>query len=526
MPEIRPKGGVNLRLKAYDTPENQFFLMQNVDMTHQEVFEQIKGSVRYHGDTIGTNAPTGIFVNYNDNEDKQDVLVCVDDKIMKKNFGANEFTELLTGLTPGVIKQAANLRDKTYFANPKDGFFEYDGISVVKRLITNTSGESILLKDIIIAKETNRAFGITANNELVWTDDLADMGGVPIRWAAINVDTQPPARGDVPEKLMIMNGRLVILRTNSIWVYYIIGSPSNWRPEQMSFQGGCVAPQTVKKVGDELWFLGYSPENEIGVYAFDGSKVRLISYDVEPFLRRINPAKVKDACAEHVDNLYKLSVAIDASMENDYTLHFDTINVNKDTGSPCIYGPHTYGFSASVALSSTKFKGEHLFARKHTDGARVFKVADYRTQYSTEMQDDGSLIPTVLMTGLRTEEEYKGSKLDVSWFKKYSNLYVDTPNEGSWSFDIEVLKGYENEAFLTYQQYMEGENYPLEAIDLDSDPADFESSTDQMHLVDLVSDSVQFRLSNYNVNQKMSFRSIRYDVEPDRRKKHAKIVSI
>lgn len=518
---IRINKGVNMRLPAYDTPEGQALLLQNYDMTHEEINEQIKGSSRYSGGTIGTNAPTAIIVNYNEQEDKQDVLVCVDDKIMKKNFGANEFSELYSGFTPNTIKEALNINNKTYFAHRKDGLFQYDGVGVIEKVNT------ILLKDIIYSKETNRCFGITDAGELVWTDDLVDMGGVPIDWDGADVSTFAPTRGDTFEKLMIFNGRLVMFRTNSIWIQYILGGPTDWRPEKLSFSGGCIAPQTVRQVGQEIWFLGFSPETGRGVYALTAQgNVRLLSYDVEPFLNRINYHKIKDAVAEHVDNLYKISFAIDFSAENNYTFHFDTININKDSGSPLIYGPHTYGFSASTVLNTTKFRGEHLFAKKYTDGARVFKVGNYRTQHSEEMTDNGDLIPTVLISGIVSKEVIGKQVYDETWFKSYSNLYIDHPPQGTWIGEVEVLKGFENETFASFQQFMEGDNQSIEGLELESDALDFKSLSDQLHPMDFVSDSIQIKISNYLANKKMAFRSIRYDVQPDYRKKHVKILSI
>ena len=522
MAVLKPRAGVNLRLPAYQVGLNQFAFMQNIDMNHSEIYEQIKGSVKYHGDSLGTNEPSAIIVNYNQSENKQDVLVCVDDKIRKKNFGANEFADLYSGLTPNKIKTSVNINDKSYIPHPDDGLFEYDGISVVKKI------NDILLKDLITAKETNRCFGITKNNELVYTDDLVTMGGVPLLWAPLNIDTQFPTNGDTPVKLFVLSGRLIVLRSNSIWFYYIIGTPTNWRPEKVDFPGGCIAQQTAKLVGKEIWFLGYSGETGRGVYALDGNgNVRLLSYDVEKFLNEINPHRIQESVAEYVDNIYKLSVSLPNQTQNNWTLHFDTININKETGSPCIYGPHTYGFSASAVLNTTKFRGEHLFARKHTDGARLFKVADYRTQYSSELVDDGSLIPTVLLSGIISSETVGRNIFDSSWIKNYSELLIENPPLGTWYGTVEILKGFENETFESFQHFMEGQNYSIEALDLGSDPLDFESlSAEPQSFLDIQSDSIQFKISNYNVNQKMAFRSLSYLAEPDRRKKFVPIVQI
>lgn len=512
--KFKPIRGWNARSKAYDVGPDQAVLMQNYDMNHQEEFEQIKGSVKYSGANIGAAAPTAILVNYNESAAKQDVLVAVDDKILKKNYGSNEFETLIAGLTANQIKRSVNLVDKSYIAHPTDGLFEFDGIGVIQKV------NSILLRDIIISKETNRCFGITSDDELVWTNDLVSSGGVPIVWPGANVDKTPSTSGDIQEKLFIFNGRLVQLRTNSIWVYYILGGPSSWRPEKLSFNGGCIAPGTAKIVGNDIWFLGYAPETGRGLYKMNSSfQVSLLSYDIEPVLNRINYYKIKDAVAEHIDNIYKLSFALDADLENNYSIHVDTINVNPKTGVPNIYGLHTYGFSASTVLNTTQFRGEHLFARKHTDGARVFKVADYRTQYSSESSDNGSLIPTVLLSGVFDKEKVKGGEIDSTWFKRYSNLYVENPPEGSWYGLLEILKGYQNETFLTYQDFLEGQNIPLEAINLDSDPLDFASLSFTQNPMNFVSDSIQIKVSNYQANTKAGFRSIGYDATSDRRKK-------
>lgn len=520
---FKPTAGWNARLRAEDTPDNQALLMQNFDMTHEEQFEQIKGSVKYCGGTIGTAAPTAILVNYNESESRKDVLVAVDDKILKKNFGSNEFEELIAGFSAPHcnIRNSVNLINKSYIANAADGLFEYDGIGVIKKV------NNILLKDIIVSKETNRCFGITATDDLVWTDDLADTGGVPIVWPGANVDKIPSTQGDIGEKLLMFNGRLVQLRTNSIWVYYILGGPTSWRPEKLSFNGGCIAPQTAKVIGNEIWFLGFSAATGRGVFKMNSSfQVSLISYDIEPVLKRINYFKIKYACAEHVDNLYKLSFALDSDLENNHSVHFDTININKETGVPNIYGLHTYGFSASCVLNTTQFRGEHLFARKHTDGARVFKVADYRTQYSDEMIDNGSLIPTVLLSGIRSKEIVGKSLVDETWFKKYSNLYIEYPPFGSWYGNVDILKGFENEVFTTYQQFLEGQSIPLDGIDLDSDPVNFSELSYTQQSMDFVSDSIQIKFSNYNVNTKSAFRSIRYDAKPHRKKKNVQSLDL
>lgn len=517
---IAPKKGGNLRLKPYDVGPNQWALMQNVDMDDAEEFPQIHGSVKWHGGAMDDHEPTAIMVNYNESENKEDVLVAIFDKIYKKNFGENEMEELINGLTPNSIRFSVSLRDKTYVGNKKDGLYEFDGIGVIAKI------DNIKLKDIIIAKETNRAFGITADNEIVWTDDLATIGGVPIKWNALNVDRIPPTDGDVPEKLFILNGRLMILMTQSAWIYYINGSPANWRPEQLPIHIGCIAPKTAKRVGSEIWFLGFSPQTKRGVYAVNSSgQARRLSYDYQPFMDRINDEWISEACAEFVDNLYKLSVAIDSSQVNNRTLHFDTIRVTED-GSPNIYGPHTYGFNCSAVLNTRKFKGEHLFGRKHSDGGRIFKVSNYATQYSNELEDDGELIQSILLSAIFDTETIGKNTYNATWIKGYSNIFAEYPPKGAHQANLEILKGYENETFESFEQYLEGNDTPLEAIIADEDAINNSSLGIDQHLTDFESDAIQLKITNSNTKKRFCLRALSYDAAPVRRKKHVQKVSL
>lgn len=521
MPKVRIVNGVNLRLTASDLDKTQALLMQNYDMGADEIVRSINGSVKFHGSYLGTNAPTLLHVNYNDEEKRNDILACCDEKILVKAQGSNEFTALISTFTPNVMRSAVTIRGKSYIANPKDGLYEYDGVSTISKI------NDIKLRDIVVLKEVNRCFGITDNNELVWTDDLTTMGGTPQVWDGENIDTIPPTDGDRMEKLWVLNGRLIILCTNSIWTYYVNGSPENWRLEKETTSVGCIAPQTAKQPGGEIWFLGYSPSTGRGVYGFDGTSARLLSYDITPFLDKINESRIHLACAEYVGNLYKLSFAYGQSLENDYTFHFDTIRKNKLIDSPNIYGPHTYGFSASTILNTRDFHGEHIFARKATDGGRVYRTAPYMTQYSDELADNGSLIPSVLLTGIfDTEVTSKGQAFDATWFKRYGPIFLEHSTSGSWGVKVEILKDYDNETYQDIADYLEGDNYPLEVLDVDSYPINFRELNTDFIETDIVSDAIQFRITNHVHATKSSFRALSYDFKPVRRKKNAELVKI
>lgn len=523
MASIKPLGGINTRLHAHDVGRNQAVLMQNIDMTHDQHYTQIKGSVQYHGTSLGsTQAASVIMICYNNELDTADVLVMADDKIYKKNLGTNEMVLLKSGLTSNRVQFYLNHHNKIYIPDPEFGLFEFDGIQTINQV------NDIKMKDLIFSKETNRAFATRADipNGYNWTDDLTTMHDAPINWNPLNADSVPSTEGDVIEKIMFMRGRLVFLLTNSIWIEYVNGGPENWRYEKIPTTVGCIAPKTVKMVKDEIWFLGNSPMSGVGLYAFNGSTVKLISYDVETIFKRINPNKIQEACAEYVDNIYKLSFALDASIENNVTLHVDALQYNSETELPNFYGLHTYGFKASAILNTKRFSGEHLFSALKGAASFIYKAHDVMTQYAVSIQTPGDLIPTVFLSPIYEEEETKDGKLDVTWMKRYEKFFSIFPPTGNWASTMEILRGFKNEVYASWSQYMDGDNYKLESFFLGQDPLDISDLAVQPKLQDVLSNSIQLKISNYSVNSKFWWDSVIYDVRPVRRIKEAGRVKI
>lgn len=526
---IKPKGGANFRLPANETPKNQYLFMQNIDMKHSELFEQIDGSIFYHNNSLGTAPASGIFIYYNNDLNIAKVLVAVDDKIYLKNQGSGAFTQLISGLTPGKAKFAVNVGNTMFIAHP-EGLLQYDGISTISFVPNGPK-----CSDIIFAKEVNRCFAIDATipNGYLWTDDLTTMGGVPLVWAGLNADTVAQTDGDVLEKLGFLNGRLVAFMTNSTWIEYVNGAPSNWRWEKASTTVGWIAPTSIKQVGAEYWGFGFSPFTGRGVYSFNGVTTKLLSLDAEPILNRINETKLEQVCAEFVNNIYKLSFALDSSINNDTTLHFDYINQNPETGVPNFYGPHTYGFSASTVLNTRKFFGQHLFANawnslisQYGNGSWVFEVGPYLTQHASGPVDDGDLIKPLAVTGILCKDELGKAVYDETWMKRYQKFITAYPPYGAWAARVEVLVGFSNEAYTSFNQFLDAEKSSVSAINLGTDPVDDFAYQVKPNTLNVLGQGIQLKISNTNVRTKTGFSYLSYDCRPVRRIKDAQKIYI
>lgn len=518
--KIEPKGGINTRKHPHDVGIDQFISMQNYDMGkwnhHHEHYKLIQGSTKYHGTSLGTNAATHLTVHYDNSLGTAQVIACVDDKILRKVQGTNEFETLMSGLTPNKITSSVNVFNRTYFAHPVDGIIEYDGFTASK---VNGSPK---LSSIIFSKEANRAFGIDAGNpdSYLFTDDVSTTGGVPVNWNPLNADVVPSDEGDIEEALFLLKGRLIHLRTNGIWIYYIGGGPTSWRAEKASTDVGCIAFKTAKMVNNEIWFLGHSTKVGIGVFAFNGSESRIISFDVEPTMYRINPYRIKEACAEYVGNLYKLSFSIDADIENNHTLHFDTIYNNKETNLPCVYGIHTYGFESSCVLNTRLFSGEHIFARKYNGGSWVFKADDVYTQYG-DNSGSGEIIEGEILTPI-----YEDAGEDIGWdyFKRFEKFMVAYPPSGTWNMRVDAFVDYKTNPEIGWNLSLEGDNLSIDDIILGTNPLDAHEQSFRIKTVSFLGRAIQFRMRNSVKNQPSEFSGLAYDVRPVRRMKNAQVL--
>jgi len=350
--------GFNWRLPAYRLPKKnpeQCVLMQNLRWG-DGFMEGIPGTIRYNNATLGTDPITAVMPYYNTETNISRVLIAYGGNIAMRNDAQNNYSTLKGGLTSNRILFSADRHNIKYITHPVDGLFKFPG----GQKIYNVGGGATKppnMTDVIFVREVDRLFGLKDHN-LFWCDL-----GEPEVWDAANVDRIKSVDGDVGEKLEVLYGKVIILNTYSIWIYYILGNEENWRLELAPTTVGCIAPKTVKRVGNEIWFLGESPKTDRGVYAFNGSQSRLLTDDITPLLNRINRKRISESCAELNNDLYTLSFPLDASLENDHSIDLDVVNVKED-GVPAIYGPHTLSFFSSGVLNTRMRSGETIFGHQ------------------------------------------------------------------------------------------------------------------------------------------------------------------
>ena len=436
--ETNFNGGINW----HDSPwsealkkDAQCVLMQNCGYKDRTV-DMILGQQKYHGSTLGAYPVTAIMPYYNDQDDSFKLLAACGGSIYIRDPQTNEFTELAGSFHPNGIYSCATRYDTMYIASIYDGLKKYTGGTLIEKVGGGATAPGSF-RVIVYMKEIDRMFGIS-DDAVLGQISWCDLGN-PEVWDGASTQRFKLQDGERTETGAVLYGKLIILNTYSIWIYFVQGNEENWRLEQAPTTVGCVAPGTLRKVGNELWFLGKHPQHQYGVYAFNGSTCRLLTHDIEPLFHRINTNKVRNACAEVRDDVYRVSFAMDASEENNVSIDLDLIHVKAD-GTPAIYGPHTWGFCSSVVLNDRQNKNEWLVGNESgwvfkEGGNSVPETAVVEGSTTFTDQSASAHVMTAVGTAALTRGKTRFPEVDgSSLYLDGSTGYLTTPAHADFQF--------------------------------------------------------------------------------------------
>lgn len=411
------KGGINWSLPAWHkdmSERNQCVLMQNLRYKDDYV-DSILGNRKYHGislDTIAGHSAqpvTAIMPYYNDQTDQHILLTASGDGIFKRDPSTNEFSLIKSGLTQNSIFTSVIRHGVLYIASTKDGLKKYLGGNQIENVGGNDTAPGSF-RVIIYMKEIDRLFGISDDaiyGQITWCD-LSD----PEVWDGANVERMKLASGERTEGGATLYGKLIIFNTYSIWIYYVSGNEENWKLEQAPTTIGCVAPNTIKKIGNEIWYLGESPNNRLGIYAFNGSTSTLLTDDVTSLFATANKNKLRNACAEVHDDIYTISFASGFSEVNNISIDLDIVNRKAD-GTPAIYGPHTFAFYSSAVLNNRHNNKEFLMGDE-SDG---FVYYESGQTLKSVNGTDGQLLQSRFISRIHNDDSFET-------VKRYKNISV------------------------------------------------------------------------------------------------------
>jgi hypothetical protein len=444
---------------------------------------------------------------YNDQTDDFKLLVASGDSIFKRNDSTNEFESIASGLQPNSIYSGVIRHGVLYIPSVKDGLKKYLGGNQIENVGGGDTAPGSF-RIAIYMKEIDRIFGISDDaiyGQITWCD-LSD----PETWDGANVERMKLRDGERTEGGGVLYGKLIVFNTYSIWIYYVSGNEENWKLEEAPTTIGCVAPNTIKRVGNEIYYLGESPRNVLGVYAFNGSTSRLLTDDISPLFETANSNKLRNACAEVHDDLYTISFATGFSEVNNISIDLDLLNSKAD-GTPAIYGPHTFAFYSSAVLNNRHSEKQFLMGDE-SDG---FVYYENGQTLKSVNGTDGQLLQNRFISRIHNDGDFDS-------IKRYKNLTVQFRPRGF--FNAKIKHYLSTGSFGNSLVYNPNANAVGFAGDFNSYEKPFFGTPELYQFweplgVGAWGSSIQIEILNDNVGQRIAFDSYGYEKQDLRKVK-------
>lgn len=373
-------GGLNDSASASQIKRNEASLLYNWDITYEGQLNKRLGLTQT-GDDMGSNAVLGLhtYIRTNGNKD----LVCLEGTTLRY-LNSTTWDSLDTGFTTGLRTsfETCPLNDKLYIVNGTENTHSWDRAST-----TNNSCLTDLTDAVptgkIIKWHKNHMFvinnvkwgGNSYPNRIAWSA-LGD----PDTWDTTNdfIDLPGGGRGitfgDLGDALVIFKERSIMFLSgwgDSDW--RITASASN--VANIDEAVGCIAPQGVTRVGNELWFI--DDEGMIRrLYQtdFDAFRKDIVSTKIQGTLSGLNKSQVARAVAWTYNDKVYFAIPTGSSTTNNLVLVYDLI-ASKRTGEEA-WTTYT-GWSISCATHYPTAQAIDLYLGNDGADGLVYKHSGY-----------------------------------------------------------------------------------------------------------------------------------------------------
>lgn len=380
-----------------------------------------EGVVRYNATPFSVDSPVYALIEFGNTSGDTFKLVNYGNVLALWNG-----TVLTSGLS-GRIKDWAAYEDKLYLLDGTD-IWEFDGTTCAK---ATKPAEA----DQVAWDACRKAHAIeTMNTRWFYSDPETDVMyyseiGKPLEIKNLNSVVVPTDDGDTIIALKEYAGSLVIFKRKTVFGFTGT-SVSDFTLRRLEASTGCVAPRTVQRVDNKLYYMGmdglymlFSPYPNV-----ISSTPRLTNNDIEDIIKA-SPYK-ESACAVFYDNVYRLSLCTTTGQTvNDVEYRYYPSTSEQETGA--WFGEFTHAAQCYLlTLDGTLYKGS-------TTTGVIFKC-DEGYLY------DGQLIP-----------------MEIT-FKPYDLA-------GNMVTDVKIKK-----FFLAFREYLDSDTHVDVSLKVDFKETDFE----------------------------------------------------
>jgi len=392
-------GGQVSHVRANLLSATQYSESENMDIDKFGAIITRRGSVIV-GATL-TNPIRGL--TFMDTPSTEQILA-VSNGVLYKSTGST-FSSV-SGYTPTAANDVefAQLIDKVYMTDNSVNVHSYNGTTVTDEL--NTASDPPRCK--FIATHTNRIFAANTENfnDEVAASDLLDGGN----WASSFQFRVGGGEGDpITGIVSWYNFNLLVFKTRSIHV--VSTDPSqvtaaNWQVHRIDNTVGCVAHRTIAQAGPDVFFLARDGIRTVRTIlsGAQSSVSEPISIPISDIIDRINWSYASKCCATFWDNKYMLSVPMDNSITNNYTIIYNTVS-RSWSGYWTGWTPYVFGVSSFTDYPKMMFGDS---AGKVSTWQDYVKSSDESTAI---YQDDGTDYESMVVTRGHVYGDFMSPKL-------------------------------------------------------------------------------------------------------------------
>ena len=339
---------------------------------------------------------------------------------------------------PLEIVQALN---KLYFSNGTDAAHTWDGTSMAA--LGTTATDFPLAKYLVWFQGRMFAAGVSASPETVFFCDLLDPSNGHWSHTAKSFAVSSGDGDPIKSIAKWLGTTLAVLKRHSLHVANVDPSLTLGAAipiQELHASIGCVSHRTVKRVGNDLFFLSDDGVRSLIRSEQDSGKEKIsepISAPLRDLFDRVNPAAVETACAESDGKRYLIALPIDSATQPSHVAVFNTM-LNGGAGG---WEGYWTGLTPTV-FARSYFSGLRRLNFGQADGL-VLQSRDHvalQNEAATDFEDNGTDIATTIdlrshnfkepkndKKGLALELEFDASRAD----EVTVTAYRDEATEGT-----------------------------------------------------------------------------------------------
>lgn len=431
------EGGMISNQKANSLAPNQSSLMVNLDVTRFGELTTRRGTALVGGGSVNSGAPIVRMARFSKASGTEQIVANVNNGAFPNRLyyyadgGAWTLATSSIPMQKGLCPIVQGI-DKLYMRGSDLHLYSWDGTTAAD--LGGGGGSQPPLGGPALEWFTDRLIASDGRDALAFSDILDGTN-----WLASNSIRVGAGEDDVIMGICKWTDfNLVVVKRRSLWVVNCDPTlpPSSFEIKCIHSRIGSRSPQTFVQVGADVYGLtthGVRSMQRTFSAEHQSELGPPLSYPVDDILNRINKAYIGNATATYWKNRYILSIPIDSSTTNNYTLVYNTITqswIGYWTG----WNPTAYTERLITADGSLRM----VFG---DSAGNVFEWMDYVTiaaEVTATFQDNGSAIPSRLITKAFNFNDTVSPKTGVTCEVEYSSvgtltgqLVADGANVGS-----------------------------------------------------------------------------------------------